>query len=729
VERKLTAILAADVVGYSRLMGDDEAGTLVALQSHREALIEPKAAQYGGRTVKLMGDGALMEFNSVVDAVAFAVEVQVAMRERNEGVTEDRQIVYRIGINLGDIIIQDEDIYGDGVNVAARLEGLAEPGGICLSRAARDQVRDKLDLDFEDLGEVEVKNITRPIRVFRVNLNDKAAGLATPVVHKATKPGHRRWMVAAAAVLLAAVGGVSWWQPWAPAFEMALVERMALPLPDKPSIAVLPFTNMSGDPDQEYFVDGMTEDLITDLSKVSGLFVIARNSTFIYKGKSVEIRNVAEDLGVRYVLEGSVRLSGDQVRVNAQLIDATSGGHIWAERYDGDVTDIFAVQDAFVSEIVGALALNLSESEQEEIASGHTTNVEARQAFQEGWEHYLRFTPKDNAEAVEHFERAAEIDPEYGRAYSALSLVYVRGCQYRWHRELGLSTGEAFDKAQIYLSEGEKHSSSLTKVAASQIYLYDHKYDKAFTEAARAVARDPNDPDSHIAMGLAMITTGRPEAGLEFVETALRLNPNHPNYYVMARAMAYFSTNDLEQAAIALGAALKRDPGAVELAPLLAASLAHLGRREDARAALLQWQPEASQSELQGRVVTYHFPYKWAYGEFAINDRLADGLYIAALPLDVTVATQLQALQESDVKERKIAAKSLGRFGPAAADAVPGLIKALDDEDAWVRREAVIALGKIGPVATAAVPALTNMSKDSVVGFIAKKALKQITGK
>ena len=295
MERRLAAILAADVVGYTRLMGMDEAGTLSALTKHRRGLFDPKAAQYGGRTVKLMGDGALMEFASVVDAVAFAVEVQTAMRERNAGVPEDRQIIYRIGINVGDIIVKGDDIYGDGLNVAARLEGLAEPGGICIRRNVRNQVRDKLDLDFEDLGEVEVKNIARPIRVFRVVLDQKAEALSTPVVDVPVKAASSRLpqIAAALAVSLLAVVVLVWWQPWAPEFEPASVERMAFPLPDQPSIAVLPFSNMSEDAEQDYFADGMTEDLITDLSKISGLFVIARNSSFSYKGQQVKVRQAA----------------------------------------------------------------------------------------------------------------------------------------------------------------------------------------------------------------------------------------------------------------------------------------------------------------------------------------------------------------------------------------------------------------------------------------------------
>ena len=308
MERRLTTILAADVVGYSRLMGEDEAGTLDALRAHRKDIFDPKAELYGGRIIKLMGDGILMEFASVVDTVSFAVDVQNSISALNK--MSAREIVYRIGINIGDVIVEDDDIYGDGVNIAARLEGLAEPGGICVGRNVRDQIRDKLDLTLEDLGEVEVKNIARPVRAFRIAMDERSLALSSPALptHGKAAGTSRSALYMALGISTLVVGaGIMWWQPWAPAFEPARTEAMALPLPDKPSIAVLPFNDMSNDESQAQFTDGMTEDLITDLSKVSGLFVIARNSTFVYKGTAVNVKKVAEDLGVRYVLEGSVR--------------------------------------------------------------------------------------------------------------------------------------------------------------------------------------------------------------------------------------------------------------------------------------------------------------------------------------------------------------------------------------------------------------------------------------
>ena len=335
-ERRLAAILSADVVGYSRLMGADESGTLARLKTHRGEIIDPKIAEHHGRIAKLMGDGVLVEFASVVDAVQCATDIQRAMADRNADVAEERRIELRIGINVGDIIVDGDDIYGDGVNVAARLEGLAEPGGVCISRSTRDQVRDKLDLALKDMGEVEVKNIARPVRVFRIHIAEQ--GLAPPPDSPRTSAGRARTS-------------------------------------DQQSIAVLPFENMSGDPEQEYFADGIAEDIITALSKVSGMFVIARNSSFTYKGQAVPVQKVSNALGVRHILEGSVRKAGNRVRITAQLVDGTSGGHLWAERYDRDLKDIFAVQDDVNQQIVSALEVELKAGEDKRLVEHETDDV------------------------------------------------------------------------------------------------------------------------------------------------------------------------------------------------------------------------------------------------------------------------------------------------------------------------------------------------------------------
>lgn len=417
VERRLTVIVSADVVGYARLTEADEAGTRAALNAHRKALIDSKIADHQGRIVKTMGDGFLIEFPSVVEAVLWAVAVQRGMEERNADISADRRIVFRIGINIGDVIIEDDDIHGEGVNVAARLQTLAEPGGICISGESYRQVEGKVDVGFVDLGDQTVKNIAKPIRVYRVLLDPEAAGTLV-AEREANKrlPRRRRWAIpAAAAVVIIAIAAavLLTLEPWVPRVEAADPAKMAFALPDKPSIAVLPFTNMSEDPEQEFFADGMTEDLITDLSKVSGLFVIARNTTFTYKGKAVKVRQVAEELGVRYVLEGSVRRQGGSVRINAQLIDATGGYHVWAERYDRDAADIFAIQDEVAGEIVSALEVSLTVAEQAKLEQRPTDNLQAYELYLRGLDAYGRFTPEANKEARVWVEKAIAVLPPY----------------------------------------------------------------------------------------------------------------------------------------------------------------------------------------------------------------------------------------------------------------------------------------------------------------------------
>jgi len=728
MERRLAAILAADVVGYSRLMEADEEATARTLSTYRE-IIEELVASHHGRVFGSAGDSVIAEFASPVEAVRCAVDIQRELEAHGVDLPEDRRMRLRIGVNLGDVMVEGDNLLGDGVNIAARLETLADPGGISLARSVFDQVRKQLDLGYEYLGEHEVKNIAEPVQVYRVLTAPEAAGKIIGEAKRATQSWKRVALVATMVVLVGVAGAVTWLRPWEPTIEPALLENMAFPLPDKPSIAVLPFTNMSGDPEQEYFADGMTDDLITDLSKVSDLFVIARNSVFTYKGNPVKVRQVAEELGVRYVLEGSVRRAGDQVRVNAQLIDATTGGHLWAERYDGSLSEIFTVQDKFVGKIVDALALNLSAEEREEIDRGQTDSIEAREAFQRGWEHYLQFSPVQNANAATEFKQAIELDPDYGRAYAALGLVYLRGCAWRWTEPLNMSRRAAFRTAGQYLDKTKNHPSSLANVAASQIYLYDERHDQALTEAARAIALDPNDPEAYIGMAWTMITTGKPQPGLEFVDTAMRLNPSYPAHYVLARGIALFAVYELERAVAIFEKALERDPGATELAPPLAATYAHLGRRQDAREALLLWKPGASQFELDEVSLIYHIPFPWSPDDREVMDRLIDGLVLAALPLDVTVPALMITLKEGEFFARLHAARTLGRFGPLAEEAVPALIEALADEEEAMRKEAVFTLEKIGPGARAAIPALTALLDQSIIGEYAKGALKKITGR
>jgi adenylate cyclase len=727
MERKLTTIMIADVAGYGRLSQIDEEGTRARFRADLHEVFEPKLTTHHGRLVKTMGDGLLIEFRSVVDAVRCAIEVQRAKAERNVGLLTERRLTFRIAINLGDVIVEDDDIHGDGVNIADRLQGLADPGGITISGTAYDQVKGKLAVGYADLGQQRVKNMTEPVRVYKVLMDPVTAGKVLD--ESRTVASSRRWLAtaaAAAAVLAIFAGATTWWRPWEPRIEPASVERMALPLPDKPSIAVLSFTNMSGDPEQEYFADGMTDDLITDLSKSSALFVIARNSTFVYKGKPVKISQVAEELGVRYVLEGSVQRAGDQVRVNAQLIDALTGGHVWADRFNGSVTDIFAAQDEFVSKIVEALQVTLTKSETEEIEHAKPSNIAAKEAFERGWNLYLRFNLKDSFEAVRHFEKAIELDPQYGRAYAALSLVYLRAGYYGWLQDFGVGDiarrGQVFEWER-YLQQAQKYPTSLAFTAEALNLVPFSKTNEARRAADRAIALDPNDPEAHVAMAWALIVAGEPEEALNFIATAIRLNPKYPSHYVLTRGVALFHHGDLKQAAEVFEEGFGRNPSAIALLPAYASVLAHLGRRKEARETLLTLRPGSDQITLEN--LPFAFPIKeWEGKSKRFGERLFDGFRIAGLPLDVTVPKLIDELKGDDPFARQLAMKRLGWFGAAAAEAVPVLVQALEDDA--LRQQAVEALGKIGPPAKAAVAALRALQNEAVIGTYAKEALNDI---
>ena len=548
--RRLAAILAADVVGYSRLMGADESGTLGALKAHLGELIEPVIAARHGRIVKTMGDGFLAEFASVVDAVQCAIEVQNAMPGRNTGVAQERRLEFRIGINVGDVIVEGEDIFGDGVNVAARLEALARPGGICISRTARDQVRDKLSIDLEDLGEQSVKNIARPVRAFQVRL-------VAP----------------------------------APA-----AEREAPALPDKPSIAVLPFDNMSGNPEQEYFSYGIAEDIITDLSKVSGLFVVARNSSFAYKGQSPNIPEVCKDLGVRTVLEGSVRKAGNRVRINAQLIDGQDGGHLWAERFDRDLDDIFAVQDEVTHEIVSALKVQLSPDEEARLGRGGTENLEAHDLFLQARERAGHFTAESSAEARTMLERAVALAPDFAAAYAELALAHARDYVNRWSADPQQALCDCSDK-------GTSKNSSFPGVAnralacddlepsahfaAGVAHMWRKEHARATAEAERAIELDPNSAEGYGLLALVADYSGRPEEAIALFDKAMPagFNPHYPGMVLHFYGHAHFMMGRYEEAAAIFRQRIEREPMTDASRALLASALGHLGRIDEAREA------------------------------------------------------------------------------------------------------------------------------------------------
>lgn len=587
-KRKLAAILSADVKGYSRLMEDDEEATVRTLTAYRELMVNQIQNQ-NGRVVDAKGDNILAEFPSVVDAVRCAVEIQKELSVRNADLPEHRRMEFRIGINLGDVIQEEDTIYGDGVNVAARIESLADAGGVCISRTAFDQVKNKLDLGYQYLGEHTVKNITEPVRVYKVLMEPEYAGK----VLGEERPGPSKWpraAIGAAVVLLIVAGALAIWNSYfrPSPMEPASVEKMAYPLPDKPSIAVLPFTNISGDPEQEYFTDGMTDTLITDLSKISGLFVIARNSVFTYKGKPVKVAQIGRELGVRYIMEGSVQRADNQVRINAQLIDTTTGGHLWAERYDGKMDNIFALQDKITGKIVTALAVKLTASEQEHIARKESYNVAAYDAYLQGLEHLGRHTPEDLTKALSYFEKTIKLDPNYHPTYSALALTYKIGAEWAWDRQsLGIQWGAlAFVRMREYLEMALKRPTAVGHQIASEMHLRHRKFEEAIAEAERAIALDPNSSAGHWAMAYALIFSGRPDEAIDFIKRASRLDPRSPGIYLMLLGVAHFCMGQLEEAINLIERGLKHDPAIHIYESFLAASYAHLDSDQEAQAAL-----------------------------------------------------------------------------------------------------------------------------------------------
>jgi len=543
VQRRLAAILAADVAGYSRLMGADEEGTLAALKELRRELADPKIKEHRGRIVKTTGDGLLVEFASVVDAMRCAVEVQQGMAERNAGVPEERRIQFRIGINLGDIIKDGRDIYGDGVNVAARLEALAEPGGICVNRVVRDQVRDKLDFAFEDAGEQRVKNIARPLRVYRVRTGR--------VVGEARSTAHPQ-----------------------------------LALPDKPSVAVLPFTNMSGDPDQEFVSDGIAEDVITALSRYPSLFVIARNSCFTYKGRAVDVKQVGRELGVRYVLEGSVRKAGNRIRATAQLVEAETGNHVWAERYDRDLADIFAVQDEITEAVTVAIAPAIADAELQRAVRKPPESLDAWAAYQRGLWHLSEANRDDNGIAQSFFQRAIDLDPTFAGGYSGLALAQLQAAAVYQKLDLleAQSSAETRARRAVALDGADAEARSCLGWALQA----RGELEGALAEIDRALVMSPNLAVAHGQRGATLIFSGRPKEGLAAVQTSIRLDPRDPFSAIRLLHIAcglYFSC-EYEEAIEAAKRLIRSYPDFPMIYRWPAAALGQLGRTAEAKEAL-----------------------------------------------------------------------------------------------------------------------------------------------
>jgi adenylate cyclase len=554
-------------------MGVDETGTRTRFRAHLGEVIEPAVGTRGGRIVKTSGDGLLVEFASVVDAVECAVAIQTEMTARNAEVADDRRLEFRIGINLGDVIVEDDDIHGDGVNIAARLEGLAEPGGLCISGGVHEQVRNKLVLAFEDMGEQAVKNIAEPVRAHRLIRETAPAA--------------------------------------------------ALALPDKPSIAVLPFDNMSGDAEQEYFSDGITEDIITDLSKVSALFVIARNSSFTYKGRAVDVKQVAADLGVRYVVEGSVRKAGNRVRVTSQLIDGGTGGHLWAERYDRELDDIFEVQDEVTRNIVDALRIQLTPDEAERAGARGAADLEAYDLVLRAREHAFRFTADENREAVRLLDEAIARDPQSSTAHAALALTLSGDYVNAWNGADGETVKRCLRLAERSAELDDRDPQAHWALAVAHMWTRD--LDRAVSEAKRTIVLDPNSAMAYAILGNTLGYAGRPAEAVESVERAMRLDPQYPDIYLHFLGHAHVLAGDYETAIEILRRRVLRNPGTDVSRVLLASCHGHLGRLDEARA---EWQAalEANPAfslEQKGSVLPYADPADWR--------RILDGLARAGL--------------------------------------------------------------------------------------------------
>jgi TolB-like protein/class 3 adenylate cyclase/Tfp pilus assembly protein PilF len=539
VERRLVAVFAADVAGYSRLMGADEEGTLERLKAHRRKLIDPKISEHRGRIVKTTGDGLLAEFPSVVDAVRCAVEIQRGMTDRNAEVPEDQRITFRIGINLGDVIIDGDDIYGDGVNIAARLETLAEPGGICVARTVRNQIRDKLPYPFEDIGEQNVKNIARPVRADAMSAAAVASTPRVAPLEQANLPPHRlslRLAVAAASIaVVIAIGAAAWWawpnrnSPTVATQASAATTRQPTPATasttaPRLSIVVLPFANLSNDPEQEYFADGITDDLTTDLSRIDGSFVIARNTAFTYKGKQAEVRQIARELGVRYVLEGSVRRLGERVQVNVQLIDGETGAHAWADRFDTDRRDLVEAQSEITGRLARTLQLGLIEETGRRIENDRAVDPDARDLIMRGWARYYQpYSLANRKEALQTFERALEIDPRSTDARIGVALILTANISDIWSSSVERDEARA---EELLLEALERDANrSMAHATMGLLRRVENRWAEAKVELERAIVLDRNNTWAIRQLGQTLVFMGQPETAIPHLEKALRLSP------------------------------------------------------------------------------------------------------------------------------------------------------------------------------------------------------------
>ncbi len=584
IERRLAAVLAADVADYSRHMGADEESTMGQWWAHRRNVIDPLVTQHRGRIVKHTGDGFLAEFASAMDAVSCALAMQAGIAEGATEVPEDKRIGFRMGVNLGDIMSDDEDIYGDGVNIAARIEALAEPGSVYISGSVHEQIRSKPAFDCEPKGEHELKNIAEPVRVFLVRHSDEGTGPSVPV---------------------------------------AAVEVSSPTDEGKPSIAVLPFDNMSGDPEQEYFADGITEDLITDLSKFSGLLVIARNSVFTYKGQAVNVPDVCKELGVRWALEGSVRKAGNRVRVNAQLIDGETGGHLWADRFDRDLDDIFAVQDEVTAEIVSALKLKITADEQKRMSHRATDNVAAYDMLLRARDLIMQATVESTREARDLITKGLEDDPDYATAMGGMAMSYIT----EYSNQFGDDHDVAIDRAEYWADKACKCDAEDPMAIMSKgiCAIWRNRLDLAREYAEHLLKVHPNSMDGYRMLGNIENYGGNPERAIDLLLDSMRLDPHFPDLNLHVLGQCYFALGRDEEAADAFRRRIERNPGTDSSHAFLAGTYGHLGRFEEAKEEWAQTFKVTPGYSLADRAS------RWPYQTHDVANRLYDGLEKAGI--------------------------------------------------------------------------------------------------
>jgi adenylate cyclase len=618
--RKMSAILSADVKGYSRLMGADEEGTVKTLNECRE-IIAQCVDGHRGRVVDSPGDNVLAEFVSTVEAVKCAVKIQEDLKVRNAKLPDNRRMEFRIGINLGDVIEEDGRIYGDGVNIAARLEGLAEAGGICISATAFDHVKGKLKVGYQYLGAHSVKNIADPVRAYKILMEPEAAGKI--IGEKRTNK--RRMAIAVAVIILIGLAGWYLYIEQSRRVEPASVEKMAFQLPDKPSIAVLPFVNKSDDPKQDYFSDGITETIITALTQIQNMFVIARNSTNTYKGKNVKIKQVAEELGVRYVLEGGVQKTENRVRISAQLIDAITGKYLWAERWDRDLADIFALQDEITKKIITSLNVTLLKGEDARRWAQGTDNLEAYLKFLEGLKIHQQNTKESNLIGRKLLEEAIALDPNYILAYGQLGVIHFIDAIYGWAESRDKALEKAEELARKALSLDDSYPGAYNLLSAVQ-FQRGEDIKKLVAMRRQAVALSPNSANLHAWLGAILIDADVKEAIEEF-NIARRLNPFSPDWILNYSAVAYRLNGDYEKAIEILQKVIRRNPDAWLSHFELAACFGLLGREEEAGAAaaeVLRIRPDFTIEKLSGH----------SYGDKAEKERTIEVLQKAGLKLN-----------------------------------------------------------------------------------------------